>query len=116
MTRWIAFFIAIVLGVAAGLFYGWQVSPVSYVDTTPDSLRSDFQTDYVLMVAEIYRQEGDLALAARRLGILGADAPAEIVQDALILADQFGYGDVDLALLNTLRQDLLLWTPAAEAP
>jgi hypothetical protein len=37
---------------ARGLLYGWMVNPVRYVNTTPDTLRADYQLDYVLMVAE----------------------------------------------------------------
>ncbi len=42
----------LVLGVWLGLWYGWRVSPVRYVSTTPDLLRQDYRDDYVLMVAE----------------------------------------------------------------
>jgi hypothetical protein len=51
MSRWTRFLIAIAVGLALGLLYGWVLSPVKYVDTTPNTLRADYQTDYVLMVA-----------------------------------------------------------------
>ncbi len=76
MSRWIRFFLVIAIGAAGGLFYGWVINPVKYVDTTPDTLRIDYKSDYVLMVAESYGADGDLALAARRLALLG-DTPSQ---------------------------------------
>jgi hypothetical protein len=45
MSRWMKFLTAILLGAAAGLFYGWVVNPVEYVEITPRSLRVDYKTD-----------------------------------------------------------------------
>lgn len=116
MSRWIRFIIAILVGVAAGLLYGWVISPVEYVDTTPDTLRIDYQSDYVLMVAEIYSIEDDLALAVRRLALLGDDSPDEIANRALIFAENQGYIDSDIVLIRTLYADLQTWNPALETP
>jgi hypothetical protein len=113
MTRWIGFLIAISLGIAAGLAYGWVINPVEYVDTTPDSLRIDFKSDYVLMVAEIFQAEGDVGLAARRLAFLGDDPPLEIAQDAIDYARQAGYSETDRRFLVTLRDTLQTWNPTS---
>ena len=83
MSRWILFFITIALGFGAGLYYGWRIDPVEYVDTEPDSLRADYQADYVLMVAEAYQGDGDLELARTRLKALASQPPAEIVAAAI---------------------------------
>lgn len=116
MSRWIRFLIAIAIGAAGGMVYGWVVSPVEYVDTAPDSLRIDYKTDYVLMVAEAYRVENSLGTAVRRLALLGADSPQEIANQALVFATQIGYPDSDLALMQTLVQDLETWNPSQELP
>jgi len=113
MTRWIGFLIAISLGIAAGLFYGWVINPVEYVDTTPDSLRIDFKSDYVLMVAEIFQVEGDVELAARRLAFLGDDPPLEIAQQVITYASQAGYSETDREILLTLRDSLQTWNPTS---
>lgn len=105
MSRWVKFFIAIAVGIAAGLGYGWFVNPVDYVNTTPDTLKIDYKTDYVLMVAEAYQIEGDLSLAARRLALLGNAAPQEIVRQAILFAEVH-YADSDLALMRALEQAL----------
>jgi len=112
MTRWIGFFLAIILGIAAGLYYGWVISPVEYVDTTPDTLRIDYKTDFALMVAEIYQSEDDIESAARRLAQLGDDPPLNLLQQALDYASQAGYGQTDLNLLSHLRDGLQTWNPS----
>ena len=111
MFRWIGFFLAIILGISAGLYYGWVLSPVEYVDTTPDTLRIDYKTDYVLMVAEVHQRDGDIETAVRRLALLGDDLPLTLVQQTLDYALQTGYGQTDLNLLTQLRDGLRTWNP-----
>lgn len=116
MSRWTKFLIAVLVGAAAGLFYGWVVNPVEYVDIAPESLRIDYKTDYVLMVAEAYQVDNDLGLAVRRLALLGSAAPTDIVADALNYALQHGYGSQDLSLFQSLGEALLTWNPNLEIP
>lgn len=116
MRRWTGFLITIILGVVLGLLYGWVINPVEYVDTAPDSLRVDFRTDYVLMVAEAYRLEGSLGLAARRLALLGAATPQDLIAEASLAAVQLGYSSLDLALMQKLADDFQTWNPNLEPP
>lgn len=116
MARWIRFFIAIFIGVGMGLAYGWLVNPVKYVDTTPDTLRIDYRTDYVLMVAEAYQSDSDSALAVRRLALLGETPPVEMVSDAILFAQKTGYADNDLATLQTLFGAIQAYDIASETP
>lgn len=106
MARWIGFIIAILVGVALGLAYGWIVSPVRYVDTSPDTLRVDYKTDYVLMVAEAFQNENDLGQAVRRLALLGNVPPSQTVGQALRFAQQYGYADADIARMQALWNEL----------
>jgi hypothetical protein len=96
--------IALVLGLAVGLIYGWLVQPVTYVETSPDSLRVDYRTDYVLMVAETYTGPQSLDTAQRRLASLGPQPAAEIVQQALDYARSNHFSQDDLARLSTLAR------------
>jgi hypothetical protein len=64
MSRWFFFLVAIAFGVVLGLLYGWVLSPVEFVDTTPDTLGRYYKSDYVLMVAEAYKAERDLGTAS----------------------------------------------------
>lgn len=102
MARWIRFLFAILIGLAIGLAYGWFISPVEYVETSPHTLRIDYKADYVLMVAEAYRYEADLNLAAQRLALLGNLPPTEIVVQAIQFAQKYGYNDADIARMQVL--------------
>lgn len=103
MSRWTRFIIAIAIGLAIGLFYGWVLSPVEYVDTTPDTLRDDYQSDYVLMVAEIFQTEHDPMLAEQRLAFLSRLPAENIIQGALDYAEQKAYNQADMDLLRRLH-------------
>lgn len=105
MGRWIRFLIAIAIGVAAGLFYGWRVNPAGTPDSTPDTLRIDYRTDFVLMTAEAYSLEMDLPSAQRRLALLG-DQPLDTVREAILFAETHGYVDYDLGLMRALSKAL----------
>jgi hypothetical protein len=111
MPRWIPILIAALVGLALGLFYGWKINPVQYTDTTPDVLRADFRTDYVLMVGEAFRAEQDPALAAERLAVLGSEPPAQIAGEAYDYARQSGYQADDLAAIQELSVALQTWQP-----
>jgi hypothetical protein len=115
MRRWLWFLLVVLLGVSIGLLYGWRINPVKCVDTIPSSLRSDYQADYVLMVAEVYQAEGDLDNAARHLAVLGAAHPADITRQAMIVAAQLQYADSDQELLSTMASDLQTWNPSPGA-
>lgn len=106
MARWIRFLFAIAVGAALGMFYGWRVSPARDAQTTPNTLRIDYRSDYVLMVAEIYNQDKDLPAAASRLEVLG-DKPLESATRALVFAENQGYDREDLELLRSLNAALL---------
>ena len=83
MSRAVAAFgLALLAGAGLGLFLGWVVSPVQYVDTDPPSLRQDYQDDYVLMIAAVYARDGDLVLARARLTGLGFSDPGPAVAGA----------------------------------
>ena len=113
--RYVYFVVAVVVGISLGLLYGWVLSPVQFYDTTPDTLRIDYKTDYVLMVAEAYAGEQDAILAVRHLAILGAENPVDIVQEATVFAVQAGYAAEDLALMRELAEALRTWNPALDA-
>ena len=116
MGRWFRFFIAIGIGIAMGLIYGWLINPVEYVNTAPDSLRKDYRADYVLMVAETYHTENSLSQAARRLAMLGDQPPADIVTQAITYATQIGYSNSDLKQMQVLADNLKTWDPSQEPP
>ena len=86
MSRWTIFTLVILLGLGLGLVYGWVINPVSFQDTTLNSLRIDYKTDYTLMVAEVYHQDNDLEWALNRLTLLDDASPMASVENALRFA------------------------------
>jgi hypothetical protein len=117
-SNWIRICIALSLGIALGLVYGWVVSPVEYTDVTPDILRQDYRTDYVLLVAEAYQSEQDPGNAARRLAMLGSEPPDELVADALEYARGQNFSQNEITLLQGLLAAMQTYqpVPGIEAP
>jgi hypothetical protein len=115
MTRWFGFIFVIIIGVAIGLLYGWVINPVEYQDTTPDTLRIDYKTDYVLMVAETFHAVGDLELAKARLSLLGDLPPEEMVMQTILFAEKAGYTDTDLTLMRAFLEVLQTSRSSLEA-
>ncbi len=65
----------IVIGIVLGLVYAWLISPVEYVDTTPESLRPDLKEYYQVMIARAFQSTGDLQRARARLDYLAIEDP-----------------------------------------
>lgn len=101
-------------GLVLGLIYGWGIRPVEYYDTSPDSLRADYRTDYVLMVAEAYDGEGNIDRAIQRLAALGPQPPFETASQALAYAREHDFAAADLERLAALADDLRALAPTAE--
>ena len=114
--RWFLFALFIALGFGLGLYYGWVLSPVQYIDTTPSTLRADFRTDYTLMVAETFQRDHNIDNAARHLAILGSQAPAQITSEALTFARQNKFDPDDISLLQDLTTALMAGQPASALP
>ncbi len=116
MKRFIGFTITILVGAVLGLAYGWLVNPVRYEDITPSMLRSDYKTDYILMVAEIYGADKNLEQAARRLAQIDSQPPAQVAAAAGVTARNLGYATRDLDLIDKLARDLQAGASGAGAP
>ena len=112
MNRYMFFGVMVLVGLGLGLYYGWVVSPVQFVDTTLDTLRVDYQTDIVLMVAEEFAEDKDTLRAVERLYLVGSESPLERVQAAMIFAVEVGYSPEDLALLRDLANAVRSWDDA----
>ena len=106
LSRFFWFLVSILIGSAIGLAIGWYLRPNPMGDIAPFGLRSDYRTDYVLMVAEVFDSEKDLSKAMRRLEFLGGDPPARLSQVAVIQAGELNYDQRDLELLAKLAQAL----------
>ena len=109
-SRWVFIVLALLAGIGLGLVYGWVIEPVDYFDLTPDTLRSDYKADYVLMVAEAYKAEQDPGQAALRLAIFGSNSPSDIAASGLDYARTAGLPDEDIVLLQELVTALQAWS------
>jgi hypothetical protein len=112
-STWIKLLIALVIGIALGLIYGWVIAPVEFIDTTPETLRADYRADYILMIAEAYHADNDTGLAARRLAIIGSQTSADIVKQALQTGREAGYAPNDLILLEELFTAMQSYQPVS---
>lgn len=112
------FLLGLLLGISGGLLYGWLVQPIEYVNTTPASLRQDFQVDYMLTLAEAYPTQGDLDWVRQHLALLGPSAPDALLDRALSYARSNDYNPADVGRLERLAGDLRSQggQPPIEAP
>ncbi|MDX9865349.1 MAG: hypothetical protein RBT34_11155 [Anaerolineaceae bacterium] len=105
------FLLAIFAGLVIGLAFGWFVKPAAVRRVAPQHLRQDYQTDYVLMVAETYASEGNAASAVERLHFLGDEPVNVYVRQAMLTAGQTGYSQQDVETMNALSMALQSWIP-----
>jgi hypothetical protein len=116
VRRLFFFLVSIAAGVGLGLLYGWGINPPADRDLPATELRSDYKTDFVLMVAEVYESDSDLQAARARLSLIGD--PQQAAQDAILIAQQNGYAFNDVETLAHLLQGFQAGTtlPAGGLP
>jgi len=109
--RWLFFSLSIAIGVGLGLYYGWVVSPIEYVDTNLETLRADFRADYTLMVAEIYARDSDIQKATYWLSDLKNQPPSLTTLEVLNFARENNFYPPDIDLLENLSLALRTTEP-----
>ena len=100
---------ALAVGIGLGLLYAWMIAPVRYINTVPNTLRTDFKDQYRIQIAASYSATHDLTRAKSRLELLGdaspiqaltaqaqrmlaSGQPFDIVQQVAVLADDLQAG------------------------
>lgn len=73
--KWVLAGLALVLGIALGLGYGWGIDPVEWKDGTPAMLRQDLQVDYLRMAIDSYSVNKNADVAVTRYERLGEAGP-----------------------------------------
>jgi hypothetical protein len=102
----------LVLGVLLALLVGWVLVPMPRYDGGPETMRRDYQYEYVRLVAVSYDLNGDLDLARARLQQLNPESPASpLVALAERWIDDGRSADL-IAPLARLARDLNAATPA----
>jgi hypothetical protein len=111
MKRYAFFFAALILGLSAGLYYGWVVNPVEGLQSSADTLRLDYQADYVLVVSEIFASDQRPDRAIERLRLLETENPLDAIAMALDFANLNGMPKDDLARIQALDDAIRAWEP-----
>lgn len=91
--KWVLPLIAGIIGIVIGLFYGWMIDPVDWVNGIPEQMREDLRQDYLRMIVDSYSVNNNSDLAVKRYQNLGKYAqdtleavganPGSIEPDAL---------------------------------
>ncbi len=107
--RLIKFLLAILLGVGIGLTIGWVfIKPKATENATITRLRPDYQTDAVLMVAEVYAKDNDLIFALDQLARIDHGDLLTLLGRAMQHAAEMNYSAEDQALLRVLLEEMNL--------
>lgn len=105
--RFIFFFLAILIGVGAGLAFGWLMMPPAAPRNAPiGSLRTDFKTDLVLMIAEEFHTTPDPTLALDQLDRLDNGDPITLLGKSIQYAQAIGYPEEDQRLMRDLLNNI----------
>jgi hypothetical protein len=107
---------ALMLGLTLGLVYSWVISPISQVDTHPDSLRPDYKDIYRTLISRAYLANNNIPRAEARLELIGDEKPALALaaQAQRFLAEG---GDTEMAkILANLSAALQSFASLEETP
>ena len=87
-----AIVIGLILGIAAGLFFTWNLAPVQEFDTEPWQLSADAKDHYIVAIALDYAHDGDLGSAINKLVTLQLPGdPIQAVADSACRLATTGY-------------------------
>ncbi|MBN1643057.1 MAG: hypothetical protein JXA09_17625 [Anaerolineae bacterium] len=108
--------IALLIGVGLGLWYGWEIDPVAYVDTDLAHLHPYYRDEAILMVSSAYALDGDLDAARTQLALLELPDPATAVADLAARAAARGAPALHLRALDGLARALASSAPPGDDP
>ena len=106
MKRLTVFLLGVLIGVGLALYIGWDVYPLNQANAAPASLRRDYRTEYIRLVALTYSVDKDLPAARARLAELDPDAPGAPLQNLIRRWTQAGKPDALMQPLHFLAHDL----------
>ncbi len=112
LARYAAIIIGLGIGLALGLVYTWVVNPVELVNTYPALMRTDYRRDWVRLAALSYAANGDMERVRARLDGLEHRDIAEVIP---VLIEEYaaaGHTAEILRSLALLAQVMDVHTPA----
>jgi len=112
--------VALLAGMGIGLAYAWVIAPVRYVDTSPNTLRSDFKDSFRTVIAASYAATHNLDRARARLSLLGDADPVQALtaqaQRMLAAGDSFQVIQNVARLASDLQAGESAGVPASPHP
>jgi hypothetical protein len=103
--KWVIPLIAIIVGIGIGLFYAWIISPVQWINGTPEQIRADLRQDYLRMIVDSYSVNADADLAIARYQNLGKYAQGTLEEVGANL------GSIDAEALQNFRAAVEIFAP-----
>ena len=105
--------LGLAIGVGLGLAIGWVFWPTEFTDANPTVLEDRYRRDYVLLIADSYALDNNLAAARQRIEQLGEDGPQYVLQ---VLIEMILRQDDEAAIrrLTRLASDIGQYTPAMD--
>jgi hypothetical protein len=97
--------IALIIGLAIGLFFAWMIVPVEWVDGVPEQMREDLRQDYLRMIIDSYSVNNNTNLAVSRYQNLGKHAESTLEYLAT------NPGALDPGALQAFRATVELFPP-----
>jgi hypothetical protein len=92
----------VILGLAAGVLWGWYVAPVEYTNTQPSTLRGVYKDEYRMLIALAYLYNRDTGRAQSRLALLEDSSPAESLAAQAQRANAAGRPSQEIQALSAL--------------
>ena len=103
--------LGLAIGIGLGLAIGWVFWPTQFTDANPAVLDDTYRRDYVLLIADGYALDNNLAAAQQRVDELGEDGPQFMLSVLIdmILRQQ---DEATIRRLARLANDMGQYTPA----
>jgi hypothetical protein len=103
--KWVLPVIGLIAGLGLGLLYAWIISPVKWVDGTPEQMRADLRQDYLRMIVDSYSVNADADLAITRYENLGKYAQTSLEEVGA------NPGSVEAEALQNFRAAVEIFAP-----
>lgn len=105
--------LGLAIGIGLGLAVGWVFWPTQFTDANPAVLDDNYRRDYLLLIADSYALDNNLAAAQQRIDDLGEEG-SQFVLSVLIdmILRQQDVGAI--RRLTKLANDIGQYTPAMD--
>lgn len=103
--------LGLAIGIGLGLAIGWVFWPTEFTDANPSVLEDRYRRDYVLLIADSYALDNNLAAAQQHIDQLG-EGGSQYVLSVLIEMILRQDDESTIRRLTRLANDIGQFTPA----